>query len=817
MKAELFFFKTYFKTLGLIFWPWKVEIQKCSSCYLKLVERLVKNNGEKWTILYLKNLYSYTSSFLLRSQKDELKPSGPISLYNTGWPRCLKGFPQLINNKDSHIPRVIINSILRSYLIFILDPEWKSQSITSPFTGRNLETADMYNSIGKSLEFLNIKRVSLESIQHSFSGWHLSKKAGPNGGQATQTWFRDLIALLHPREWILYNNLLKLGYILDPEGKVTNFLNLRFLKHDYIYKRYITHAKQYFSYTFLVWIQGLLSRIVYARTSLTGVIRFNGYFSIYFPLYIFFIILGYIPFVLKSFSFLLNLVTSASSHIVQSDQNHPDFIWGFRFWKRIKENTGKTKEVRIKDKKTNKVLKKKINITKEVDVTYKTGLFLKTARFCMLPEHGGKTRIIVIGDIFSQSLLKPFHEKVFSILRSLFTDGTHDQDRQCERIRNFSQRGLNIYSFDLKDCTDRFPVSFQRQVVSKIFGWKLGGLWEAVICDRWISDPHGSSFLRYEVGQPMGLLSSWAVMALSHHVVVGICANKCGLKSFIDYSIVGDDIVIANDLVAIEYRDFMTNVLGVEISKPKTIIAKNAAEFCKRLYYNGYDCSPLPPMLVRSIMTQPRIISLLRSFVEDRYNWINHPSHYFGVLQKRHWKLARYMLTCPLWFSSSVFLWKMFTKENLWALVQQIKSQQSVKTPSEVSSKATSDLVSWNRKYKYALDLGYETPPGRAWARIVDPLLLGSNKKEPLIVWAGEGFITHNLHKEGWSHVCTPLDLHSNFLEVERIELNKDEVLKLSRSLSSLIKQKKLDMFEGDDDVYWYFTSTMYSGRLRSK
>jgi len=109
-------------------------------------------------------------------------------------------------------------------------------------------------------------------------------------------------------------------------------------------------------------------------------------------------------------------------------------------------------------------------------------------------------------------------------------------------------------------------------------------------------------------------------MALSHHVVVSICAHKCGLRSFGDYSIVGDDIVIANDMVAKEYRDFMTNTLGVDISEPKTIISDGAAEFCKRLYYRGFDCSPVPPMLVNSIVTQPRIISMLKSHFEERYS-----------------------------------------------------------------------------------------------------------------------------------------------------------------------------------------------------
>jgi len=160
---------------------------------LKLVTKLVKNNGKTYAISYLKNLFSYTSGFVLGSQRGTLKPSHPISIYKTGWPKCLKGFPQLIT--EDHIPRVIINSILRSYLIFTVEPVWNPSSIIGPYKGKALETKEMYASIGISLKSLGIKPIT--NLKRSFVGWHLSKKAGPNG-QATQFWFRDLIALTHP-------------------------------------------------------------------------------------------------------------------------------------------------------------------------------------------------------------------------------------------------------------------------------------------------------------------------------------------------------------------------------------------------------------------------------------------------------------------------------------------------------------------------------------------------------------------------------------------------------------------------------------------
>jgi len=38
---------------------------------------------------------------------------------------------------------------------------------------------------------------------------------------------------------------------------------------------------------------------------------------------------------------------------------------------------------------------------------------------------------------------------------------------------------------------------------------------------------YGSRVL-YAVGQPMGALSSWAMLALTHHIMVAVAANRAG-------------------------------------------------------------------------------------------------------------------------------------------------------------------------------------------------------------------------------------------------------------------------------------------------
>jgi hypothetical protein len=86
---------------------------------------------------------------------------------------------------------------------------------------------------------------------------------------------------------------------------------------------------------------------------------------------------------------------------------------------------------------------------------------------------------------------------------------------------------------------------------------------------------------KYAVGQPMGAYSSWAMLALSHHVLVQISARRAGMSNFRDYAILGDDIVIRNKRVSDEYMLIM-NDLGVSINLSKSVIASGFAEFAKR-------------------------------------------------------------------------------------------------------------------------------------------------------------------------------------------------------------------------------------------
>jgi hypothetical protein len=49
---------------------------------------------------------------------------------------------------------------------------------------------------------------------------------------------------------------------------------------------------------------------------------------------------------------------------------------------------------------------------------------LSTGKLSFLAEPGGKTRVIAIGDYWSQIALRPLHDTIMKMLKRLETDGT---------------------------------------------------------------------------------------------------------------------------------------------------------------------------------------------------------------------------------------------------------------------------------------------------------------------------------------------------------------------------------------------------------
>lgn len=121
----------------------------------------------------------------------------------------------------------------------------------------------------------------------------------------------------------------------------------------------------------------------------------------------------------------------------------------------------------------------------------------------------------------------------------------------------------------------------------------------------------------------MGLLSSWAVMAYSHHVLVFSAAKTVkgsSMKTFTDYAILGDDVVIWDQEVAIEYRRLLS-LLGIGVSEAKSFEAVGLAEFAKAYYCIGEDLKPISPdLLIWSNLEGPmNLVALAKMLIGKNY------------------------------------------------------------------------------------------------------------------------------------------------------------------------------------------------------
>jgi len=195
--------------------------------------------------------------------------------------------------------------------------------------------------------------------------------------------------------------------------------------------------------------------------------------------------------------------------------------------------------------------KSNIYQTLKEEITMVNTLFLDSSKnkafilgkLSFLLESAGKVRVVAILDGWTQMILSGLHDTVSTILKEIPQDGTFDQGKPIDLL---SKQESIVYSFDLSSATDRLPIDLQRQVISlfstlikdcKISNkeWSnISEAWVTVLTERAYKclDPKFNldTFVKYAVGQPMGCLSSFNMLALTHHFIVQVAAFNCGHK-----------------------------------------------------------------------------------------------------------------------------------------------------------------------------------------------------------------------------------------------------------------------------------------------
>jgi hypothetical protein len=297
-------------------------------------------------------------------------------------------------------------------------------------------------------------------------------------------------------------------------------------------------------------------------------------------------------------------------------------------------------------------------------------------RLALKLEPAGKTRVFAIVDNFTQCLMRPFHNLLFTVLRTIEEDATFDQDG---KVRAFARNCKGpYYSYDLKEATDRIPQALYRILYTEIYSWEFAQSWLLMLTGRQYFIPFSltpeereeaqdanlnysevrqaqytnGSFVRYVRGQPIGALSSWASLALLHHFLVQYSASSISLNKdghftwFKDYLILGDDIVIANEAVANSYKDTCEK-FGITIGLPKSYVSEFLFNFANQTYYKGINISPASfreEIIVRSASARREMVFRL---IERWYG---------GLIEGGIAQALRLCVTPSVWEGFQLFL-----------------------------------------------------------------------------------------------------------------------------------------------------------------
>jgi hypothetical protein len=242
-------------------------------------------------------------------------------------------------------------------------------------------------------------------------------------------------------------------------------------------------------------------------------------------------------------------------------------------------------------------------------------------------EPAGKIRVVAIVDYWTNCVLKPLHDWMFDILKVIPTDATFDQEGALKR---FSAKGFTTcWSIDLTAATDTIPMKLYLSLLTPILGTKLVSLWSELLVgrnflhrfapktERRFAKGSGTyDLVKYSRGQPMGALSSWSSMAMVHHALVQFAAFSVNAKfntlasmtNFLatatpvelhyvnwyqDYLILGDDLVIFDEMVAREYLR-LSEALGVKVGMSKSFVSeKGFMNFASQSFVGDINLSPI--------------------------------------------------------------------------------------------------------------------------------------------------------------------------------------------------------------------------------
>jgi len=204
-------------------------------------------------------------------------------------------------------------------------------------------------------------------------------------------------------------------------------------------------------------------------------------------------------------------------------------------------------------------------------------------------EPGCKLRVFASPRLIYQAALSPLFKALMRVLAVLPSDCTTDQESGAKMAQKWLAQGYMVHSVDTRSATDTTPYTLQRYLLSRLGAdSEILQLFDAAVKGEW-KLPKAFKIPRETItwgrGQPLGLLPSFSCYALFHNILLyGIC-EKLGIQDDDCFRILGDDIIIRDDLVHKEYLKCL-KLMEIGISPEKSFSSTGYAEFA------GYYITP---------------------------------------------------------------------------------------------------------------------------------------------------------------------------------------------------------------------------------
>lgn len=203
-----------------------------------------------------------------------------------------------------------------------------------------------------------------------------------------------------------------------------------------------------------------------------------------------------------------------------------------------------------------------------------------SGKIAFIQEPGGKLRSVASPFRIFQMVLQPMSNYLYSIVRDLPWDCTHDQTKAFAPAQEALKMRRTVHSIDLSSFTDYFPISLQLRVLENFLlreNLDYMNLWRELSQGLW-KLPSGD-FISWKRGQPLGMLPSFAIATMTHGFLLLSLLNRPWKGEFF---VLGDDVIILDETLFQKYMNSLTK-LGCPYSKEKSISSNLVAEFAGKL------------------------------------------------------------------------------------------------------------------------------------------------------------------------------------------------------------------------------------------